>query len=158
MDFSYELGKFMGQYYLFNFNDGRNIRVNIDKDYPNYRLPMNNLGDDYWQFTIIKTASINLYFKIGDVHHFKRDYIRSFNTCCIKFTRLGVTYRKTTQTELDKYESIYYIYADNAKLYRYIYGMIDVDKPTENGVGLDDTLETNVTIDYLNNGFVEIAL
>jgi len=146
MEFSYRLGEFKDSNYVFYLNDGRWINIDLSNKFPKYRLPMTNLGNEYWQFTIIKSKSINPYYKLGDIHYFKREFIRKFNTCCRQFERVGITYRLTKQTELDKYEYRNSLNTDNAKLYAYIYQILETD------------VKEKSKVKYYKNGFVEIAL
>ena len=150
MDFSYILGEFNDPYYIFYFDDGRWINIDLSDNFPKYRLPCTNLGNEYWQFTILKSELINCYYKLGNIHYFKREFIRSFNTCCKKFKRAGITYRKTTQTELDKYEYINNLNTDNAKVYEYIYKIVEEDIKKKE-------IEKMTKIDF-KDGFVEISL
>lgn len=120
----YELAEFNGDSYVFRFNDGRFINIDLSTLFPNYKLPDSNLASPLWHFTAIKNNG-NQFINLGDIKLFKRDTVRKYNTLGTKYTYNNVSYRKSTQTELDKYESTLEPITDNGKLYLYIKDIID---------------------------------
>ena len=127
MEFSYYLGEFNGDDFVIRFDDGRFINMDLGNDFPNYKLPYNNLACELWHFTAIKNYGNNL-VKLGDVKLFERDEVRKINTLCTKFFKEKVLYRLTTQTELDKYESTLDPITDNGKLYLFILDSLEKEK------------------------------
>ena len=126
MNIFYELAEFNGDSYVFRFDDGRFINIDLSTFFPNYKLPDSNLATPLWHFTAIKNNG-NKSINLGDIKLFKRDTVRRFNTLCTKYSYNNVLYRKSTQTELDKYESKLEPITDNGKLYLYIENIIDIE-------------------------------
>jgi len=127
MYINYHLAEIRCPYYVFRIDKEDPISINLSDYYPNYKLPRVELGSENWQFTVIK--SDNDSFKLGDIHEFSRDEIRKINTVCKSFTKNGVLFRKTKQTELDEYEYNTFKTTDNAKVYKLILDiLIERDK------------------------------
>jgi len=123
MNFNYHMGKFIYPNYLFILDDGRYININLARDYPNYRLPMGSLASKQWHCTVIKNNG-NEELSLGDIRLIDRSYIRKIATTCKSFFKDNVIFRKSNQTELDKYESKLQPLSDNGKVYLYIYNII----------------------------------
>ena len=124
MDITYELGEFNGEEFIFRLSDKRWIDINLARDFPTYKLPYNNLDDDKWHFTAQES---NQNTKKGDVKLFDKEYIRRINILCKSFYNDGILFTKTTQIELDKYESKLEPITDNGKLYNYIMELVQKD-------------------------------
>ena len=124
MNISYQLAEFNGNSFVFRFEDGQFINIDLSSYFPNYKLPNSNLASPLWHFTAIKNNGNND-VKIGDIKLFERDKVRKSNTLGIRYTYNNVSYRKSTQTELDKYESTLKPISDNGKLYLFIKNIID---------------------------------
>ena len=124
MEFSYYMGEFRYPNYVFVLNDGRYLNIDLANDYPNYRMPLGNLGNEQWHCTVIKILG-NTDLSLGDIRLVDRSYIRKIATTCKSFFKDNVIFRKSTQTELDKYESKKFPISDNGKVYLYIYNILE---------------------------------
>jgi len=156
MNIFYELAEFNGDSYVFRFNDGRFINIDLSTLFPNYKIPESNLAAPLWHFTAIKNNG-NQSINLGDIKLFKRDIVRKYNTLCAKYTYNNVLYRKSTQTELDKYESKLEPITDNGKLYLYIENIINIENDTiENDTIENDTIENDtIENDTIENDTIE---
>jgi len=136
------MGKFTPPNYLFMLNDGRYIKINLVKDFPNYKLPSDNLGDEKWHCTVIKNFGNNQ-LNIGDVRLIDINYIRKIGTTCKSFYKDNVLYRVSKQTELDNYESKLIPITDNGKLYLLIKNILVDDAKDE------EAKKNNIQITYV---------
>ena len=152
----YELAEFNGNSYVFRFDDGRFINIDLSVSFPNYKLPESNLGSQVWHFTAVKNYG-NQDVNLGDIKLFKRDIVRKYNTLCAKYSYNNVLYRKSTQTELDKYESKLEPITDNGKLYLYIENIINIENDNiENDNIENDNIENdNIQNDNIENDNIE---
>ena len=132
-DIFYELAEFNGDSYVFRFDDGRFINIDLSSSFPNYKLPEFNLSSEFWHFTAIKNNG-NQSINLGDIKLFKRDTVRKINTLCTKYSYNNVLYIKSKQTELDRYESTLEPITDNGKLYLYIKDIIDSENKNKNTI------------------------
>ena len=125
---NYTLGRYMAENdtFVFNFDDGRWIEIDFT-DYPNYQIVPNTLDNEKWYFTVIddnigNTISDNIGDNndktIGEVKLFNYRELRQIETNIKSFRKNGILYRKTTQTEFDKFLSQKNDTNDNSKLFR----------------------------------------
>ena len=122
----YYIGKFDGDLkkYLFMFNDKDNNWIYIDlcNEYPDYITPNNNVGDDWWDFTLKeKTVDSTNKFSIGDI--LKINYLdlrREKSTLIKEYHINGLHFKPSSQTDLDKYYDKINPNSDNARLYRHL--------------------------------------
>lgn len=117
MTFNYKLAEYSFPYFTFRFDDGRWIHIDLVKDYPNYKLPSYGYACDKWHFTVKKINSKNTNYKIGDIRLFDKKFIKKLGTIVKRIYLDDIEYNKSTQTELDKYESIHVRDSDNGKVY-----------------------------------------
>lgn len=112
----YRLGKFNPKdlSYEFVFSNGSYVELDLANDYPNYRLPFSNLGSKQWHFTIIESINED---KIGNIELFDYCKLRKIGTLIKEFRRNDNLYRKSTQTELDKYLFKTDPNCDNSRVY-----------------------------------------
>jgi hypothetical protein len=124
MNITYEFGEFNGEEFIFRLSDKRWIGIDLAKYFPTYKLPYNNLADDKWHFTAQDSNDI---IKKGDVKLFDKDYVIGINRLCKSFYNNNILFKKTTQIELDRYESKLEPITDNGKLYNYIMELVQKD-------------------------------
>ena len=117
MTFNYKLAEYSFPYFTFRFDDCRWIQIDLVEDYPNYKIPSNGYGCDKWHFTVKQINSKNTTYKIGDIRMFDTKFIRKLGSIVKRIFLDDIEYKKSTQTELDKYESIHSPNSDNGKLY-----------------------------------------
>jgi hypothetical protein len=106
--------------YMVRFTTGEYIPIDFFNDYPDYKEPNHLLGAKEWHFTAL---NCNDTVECGDVILFNYNELRKINTNIIKFTRGNIVYKKSTQTEYDKYLSKINKNSDNARLYTYLYNL-----------------------------------
>ena len=110
---NYTLGRFVAanDTFMFNFDDGRWIEIDL-AEYPNYQILSNTLDNDEWYFTVISNSigdsicdnnANNNDKNIGDVKLFNFRELRQIETNVKSFRKNGVLYRKSTQTEFDRF-------------------------------------------------------
>ena len=125
MIIKYKLDKYTPKGFKFKFENGKYTIINLSKYFKNYKLPNYMYSDKYWHYTVIEI--LNHYdnvnnFEIGDVILFNIEIIR------YKFyTKEGVIFRKTKLYELDYYEYKNNINSDNAKVYKEIKNLFEVN-------------------------------
>ena len=122
----YYIGKFDGDLrkYLFMFNDNESNWIYIDlyNEYPDYITPSNNVGDDWWDFTLKeKTQDSTKKFKIGDIIKINYLDLRKEKSTLIKEYHInGMCFKPSSQTDLDKFYNKINPNSDNARLYRHL--------------------------------------
>lgn len=143
--------------FVFNFDDGRWIEIDFT-DYPTYQIVPNTLDNEKWYFTVIndnigntidETIDETIYDNISDtvgdtightiddnndtiiggVNLFNYRELRKIETNISSFRKNGVLYRKTTQTELDRFLSQKDDTNDNGKLFRLLNTLYNEHKP-----------------------------
>ena len=124
-NFFYELNKYDHPYFKFVFNDNRWINIDLVNDYPHYKLVENNIWNNIWKFTIIKHTDDNY---IGTIKDFNYKDIRHFNANPNIISFNNITYKKTNQTEYDKYMFQINPNNDNSRLYKYLYDILEEEK------------------------------
>ena len=124
-NFFYELDKYDHPDFKFIFNDGRWINIDLVNEYPNYKLVENNIWNNIWKFTIIKHPDSNY---IGTIKDFYYKDIRHFNANPNIISFNDITYKKTIQTEYDKYMFQINPNNDNSRLYKYLYDILEEEK------------------------------
>lgn len=108
--------------YVFRFDDNRYTFIDLSREYPNYREPNGKTFNNKWHFTIIKNKG-KLNKKIGDVEEFEYLKLRKFNTNVKEFWKNNILYRKTTQTEYDKFRFLQDSRSDNGKIFYHLYSL-----------------------------------
>ena len=94
--------------FRFVFDDGKWFALDLANDFPNYECPINSGTTDSIHMTCIEN---------GDVKLFDTKKLREKSTL-IKFHELnGKMYKKTNQTEYDKYKFSLEPVSDNARVY-----------------------------------------
>jgi hypothetical protein len=112
---NYTLGKFVAENdtFMFNFDDGRWIEIDF-VEYPNYQILSNTLDNEKWYFTVLSDSigdsigynnANNKDKSIGTVKLFNYRELRQIETNIKSFRKNGVLYRKSTQTEFDRFLS-----------------------------------------------------
>ena len=133
---NYKLGKYMAENdtFMFNFDDGRWIEIDF-AEYPNYKIVSNTLDNEKWHFTVISDSisdsitnnisdsidddnEINNDKNIGEVKLFNYRELRQIETNITSFRKNNILYRKTTQTEFDRFMSQKDDTNDNGKIFR----------------------------------------
>ena len=152
---NYTLGRYMAENdtFVFNFDDGRWIEIDFT-DYPNYQIVPNTLDNEKWYFTVIddnigntiddnigNTIDDNIGNTIDDniddnndniigvVKLFNYRELRQIETHIKSFRKNGVLYRKTNQTEFDRFLSQKDDTNDNGKLFRLLNTLYNEPKP-----------------------------
>ena len=122
MEFNYNLGEYDDPYFRFNLDTGHYLLIDVAKKFPDYKLVRNRLADKIWDFTLIESADNK---NIGDIKGFEYKNIKHLNACpkILKFR--SKVYRKSKQTELDKYLYKTNPDTDNGKLYKYVYDILE---------------------------------
>ena len=127
---NYTLGRYMSENdtFVFNFDDGRWIEIDFT-DYPNYQIVPNTLDNDEWYFTVIgnignsidnsidNNIGNNNDNTIGALKLFNYKEIRQIDTNIKSFRKNGILYRKTNQSEFDRFLSQKDYTNDNGKLF-----------------------------------------
>ena len=133
---NYTLGKFVAENdtFMFKFDDGRWIEIDL-AEYPNYQILSNTLDNDEWYFTDISNSIGNSICNsignsicdnnannndktIGVVKLFNYRDLRQIETNIKSFRKNGVLYRKSTQTEFDRFLYHKDDANDNGKLFK----------------------------------------
>ena len=137
---NYKLGKFVAENdtFMFNFDDGRWIEIDF-ADYPNYQIVPNTLDNDEWYFTVIdnnignnignnidnsidnsidNNIGNNNDNTIGALKLFNYKELRQIETNIKSFRKNGILYRKTNQSEFDRFLSQKDYTNDNGKLFK----------------------------------------
>ena len=124
---NYILGEFMPHdyNYKFVFDDGRWIGLDLARDYLNYRVPFSDIGSNEWHFTAIESKRDE---DIGSIKLFNYDELRKINTNIRLYRENGILYRKSTQTELDKYMYKTQPQSANGRVYKLLEMLYTKDK------------------------------
>lgn len=124
MIIKYRLDKFLPKGFKFIFEDGKYTVINLAKYYKNYRITQSNYTQKYWHYTVIETNNKNNInnHKIGDVL-----LLDSEKTRYKFYNKDGVLLRKSELYELDYYEYKNNIDSDNARVYKAIKELIDLN-------------------------------
>ena len=126
MDYNmeYYIGKFDGELkkYLFMFSDNNWIYIDLYNEYPDYITPKNNVGNEWWHFTLKeKSESSTKKLSIGDIIEINYLDLRREKSTLIKEYHInGLHFRPSSQTDLDKYYDKISPNSDNARLYRHL--------------------------------------
>lgn len=117
---NYVLDMFTPEGFKFIFDDGTYTLIDLVNDYPRYRAPNGYINDKKWHYTVKevdliydkynKNKNKNKY-KIGDVLYLEKKSQYKY------FSNEGISFKKSTQSELDCYEYKKGFNTDNAKVY-----------------------------------------
>ena len=127
---NYTLDEFLAKTktFVFRFSDGKWIDLDLANDYPNYITMFNQLYDKQWYFTVIEPDPADLTINEGYVKLFDYIPLRKMSTTISRFYDNNTLYRKTTQTELDRFLFKTDENCDNAKVYGLLLSLYNDDK------------------------------
>lgn len=116
---NYVLDMYTPEGFKFIFDDERYTIIDLVKDFPRYRVPESKVNEQMCYYTV-KEVDINYdnihknKYQVGDVLYIDKKARFKF------FSKDGILFKKTTQSELDYYEYKKGINTDNAKVYKTI--------------------------------------
>ena len=127
---NYTLDEFVAKTktFVFRFDNMKWIDLDLANKYPNYISMFNQLYDKQWYFTVIDPDPLDLTIIKGNVKLFDYQPLRKMSTTIFRFYDNDTLYKKTTQTELDRYLFKTDKNCDNAKVYELLLSLYNDDK------------------------------
>ena len=106
--------------FMFRFDDGKWIGIDLVNNYPNYKIIDYNNTKIYCKVINILDYEFNKNISINDIKTFSIYDLKNCKTNFSKYRENNIIYKKATQTDYDKYIFKHNKKSDNSKLYSYL--------------------------------------